>query len=46
MTLEPCCHWGKTPPCTDAVMAAGIRRVVVAMIDPFARVRGEGLRRY
>jgi diaminohydroxyphosphoribosylaminopyrimidine deaminase/5-amino-6-(5-phosphoribosylamino)uracil reductase len=42
VTLEPCCHWGKTPPCTDAVLAAGIRRVVIAMIDPFARVHGKG----
>jgi diaminohydroxyphosphoribosylaminopyrimidine deaminase/5-amino-6-(5-phosphoribosylamino)uracil reductase len=42
VTLEPCCHWGKTPPCTDAVLAAGIRRVVAAMIDPFPEVRGKG----
>lgn len=44
VTLEPCCHWGKTPPCTDAILAAGIRRVVCAMIDPFARVHGRGAR--
>ena len=44
VTLEPCCHWGKTPPCTDAVRAAGISRVVTAIIDPFARVRGKGAR--
>src|SRR5579862_7744731 len=37
VTLEPCCHWGKTPPCTDAILAAGIGRVIVAMIDPFAQ---------
>ncbi len=43
VTLEPCCHFGKTPPCTDAILAAGIKCVVVAMIDPFARVRGRGV---
>lgn len=43
VTLEPCCHQGKTPPCTKAVIAAGIRRVVAAMQDPFAEVSGQGL---
>ena len=43
VTLEPCCHHGKTPPCTKAIIAAGIRRVVVAQHDPFPQVAGEGL---
>src|SRR3984957_14658189 len=43
VTLEPCCHFGKTPPCTDAILAAGIARVVVATRDPFAKVDGGGL---
>jgi len=42
VTLEPCCHHGKTPPCTDAVLRAGIRRVVLAMLDPFPQVAGQG----
>jgi diaminohydroxyphosphoribosylaminopyrimidine deaminase/5-amino-6-(5-phosphoribosylamino)uracil reductase len=45
VSLEPCCHWGWTPPCTDALIAAGIRRVVVALEDPDPRVAGDGLRR-
>src|SRR6516165_3663884 len=42
VTLEPCCHQGKTPPCTDAVLCAGIRRLVAAMADPFPEVAGKG----
>ncbi len=45
VTLEPCCHHGKTPPCTDAIIAAGIRRVVAAMLDPFSEVAGKGVAR-
>src|ERR1044072_9196358 len=42
VTLEPCCHQGKTPPCTDAILRAGIARVVAAMKDPFPQVAGKG----
>ena len=45
VTLEPCCHHGKTPPCTDAVIAAGVRRVVAAQLDPFPQVAGMGVER-
>jgi len=42
LTLEPCCHHGKTPPCTDALVSAGVARVVAAMQDPNPRVAGQG----
>ena len=43
VTLEPCCHHGRTPPCTDAIVAAGIKRVVVASDDPTDKASGRGL---
>ena len=45
VTLEPCCHWGQTPPCTDALIEAGIARAVIAVRDPDPRVDGEGCAR-
>ena len=42
VTLEPCCHTGKTGPCTQAIIEAGIQRVVAAMMDPYPQVRGRG----
>ena len=42
VTLEPCCHAGKTPPCTNALIRAGVRQVMAALEDPFPQVAGQG----
>lgn len=44
VSLEPCCHYGKTPPCTEAIKKAGIKRVVAAIADPDSRVSGQGFK--
>lgn len=44
VTLEPCCHMGRTPPCADAIIKSGVRRVYAGMKDPNKRVQGKGIR--
>lgn len=44
VTLEPCCHYGKTPPCTEALIEAGIKKVYVGNLDPNPKVSGKGIR--